>query len=164
MQNETLSSEGDELLAKSVNNAQPIACGEFPPQIDYHFHAKFVPGQTLALHLQSTNSDDQLVLHLPFTADGPATFAKNSGNVFAYISPRAQNQLDSKGWNDIRLRVEKDRVSVMIKGFHAIDQPLDLSEFKGWNISLEPSGPEDTEMRFRYLRRRPLTWLRSSTN
>lgn len=164
LQNETLSSEGDELLAKSVNNAQPIACGEFPRLIDYHFHSKFVPGQTLALRLQSTNSDDQLVLHLPYAVDGPATFKKNSGNVFAYISPRAQNQLDPKGWNDIRLRVEKDRVSVLINGFNALDQQLDLSEIQGWNISLEPSGPEDTEMRFRSLRWRPLTWLMSSTN
>jgi predicted esterase len=164
LQNETLSSEGDELLVESVNNAKPIACGEFPPLIDYHFHAKFVPGQTVALRLQSTNSDDQLVLHVLYAVDGPATFMKNSGNVFAYISPRAQNQLDSKGWNDIRLRVEKDRVSIMINGFHALDQQLDLSEIQGWNISLEPSAPEDTEMRFRYLRWRPLTWLMSSSN
>lgn len=162
--NQSLERVESELLGKGVKNSEPITCGEFPNLIDFHFHVRYVPSQDIAVHLESLESPRRLILHLPYSSEGMATLTENSLNALTFISPRAQNQLDPLGWNDIRLRVEGDRVGITINGFHALDQPLDPSEIQGWKISLEPSGPEDTEMRFRYLRWRPLTWLVSSTN
>ncbi len=161
-QNEGLSREGNELLGTERGGFKTITCGEFPGLIDLHLHAKYTSDQTLAVRLESADSSKLFVLHLPYSSAGPATLTEKSQNVLAFISPRAQNQLDPLGWNDIRLRVEKDRVSVMINGFSAVDQTLDLSGTKGWKVSLVPSGPESSDMRFRYIRWRPLTWLMTS--
>ncbi len=163
-ENRSVSQEGEEIIFSANGSTELHDCGEFPNLIDFHVHLKYKANQTFCIHFESLTSPDQIVLHLPFSSAGHALLSIYPQNLLKYVKSRAQNQLDEFGWNDIRIRLENDKINVMINGFPAAVHSISASQIKTWKISLSPAGPVGSELRIRRMCWRPLTWLMTSIN
>lgn len=122
--------------------------------LDFHVDVRFDPKKSCDIGLLTndiSDSQEGCLLTVRFPETGAGGVSRIDGPHLAIISANAQRALDSKGWNDLRLRIHQGRLTLQINGRKAIDLPQLLLPSESYRIALYAPA-EETKTLWRYVR------------
>ena len=126
--------------------------------LDFHVDVRFGPQTTCRIGLLTSltaDSREGSLLTVCFPESGTGGVAQIGGRDLGVIGAEAQRTLDPEGWNDLRLRIVRGRLTLRINGWTAIDLPDVLPEDGTYRIALYAPTGESTTL-WRYVRLREL--------